>query len=277
MIHSERHGGGTGLPLVCLHGWAMNLRVFDPLAARLGATRVVHALDLPGHGRSGWVPSLAGLDAQARAILPLLPPRAAVLGWSLGGQLALRLAQLAPERVTRLVLVATTARFASGADWPHGLAPAVVDGFANRLAADGQAAISDFIALQVRGARNTEATRDAIERAVAGHGAAHPGALAAGLAILGQADLREGLAGLRQPALVVSGQHDRITPAAAGEWLAAALPDARHLLLPRAGHAPFLSHADEFAAAVAPFLAEGDDRERRDAEAARVAPETLDG
>ncbi len=42
------------MPLVCLHGWGMNLRAFDPLRAALGDAHGSWALDLPGHGRSEW-------------------------------------------------------------------------------------------------------------------------------------------------------------------------------------------------------------------------------
>ena len=59
-----------------------------------------------------------------------------------------------------------------------------------------------------------------------------------------------------QPALVLSGQHDRVTPPAAGRWLAEALPAARHEHIARAGHAPLLSHADEVVAATRDFLNE---------------------
>jgi pimeloyl-[acyl-carrier protein] methyl ester esterase len=56
------------------------------------------------------------------------------------------------------------------------------------------------------------------------------------------------------PTLVISGQYDRLTPPGAGEALAAAIPGARHWLVPRAAHAPFLSHRDEFAREVDAFL-----------------------
>ena len=53
---------------------------------------------------------------------------------------------------------------------------------------------------------------------------------------------------------MVSGQHDRITPSGAAGWLAATMPRARTVELPRAGHAPFLSHQPDFTQALLEFL-----------------------
>ena len=82
---------GHGPPLVLLHGWALNLRVFDPLVSLLVEHFTVHAIDLPGHGRSPGplLPEActgnAGLLDIARRLLLQLPARFHLCGWSLGG------------------------------------------------------------------------------------------------------------------------------------------------------------------------------------------------
>jgi pimeloyl-[acyl-carrier protein] methyl ester esterase len=252
-LHRESRGSG-GLPLVCLHGWGLNLRVFDALAEDLGAGREVQAIDLPGHGASPWDAAAADLEGQAARIAAVLPERCVLLGWSLGGQLALEIARRWPQRLDRLVLVATTPRFVADAQWAAGMAPAVMARFSAQLASDWHATVEEFLHLQVRGSRDATAALAGLQRALREHGQAQPQALAAGLGILRDADLRAAAAGIPIDTLVVSGQHDRITPPAASEWLAAVLPRARHVQLPRAGHAPFLSHAPDFNAALAGFL-----------------------
>jgi len=89
-LYSETRGHDTRgtEPLVLLHGWGMNLRVFDPLADALATRYRVTAIDLPGHGRSPWTASLAAPQWLA-GIASLLPRAATLVGWSLGGQLAL--------------------------------------------------------------------------------------------------------------------------------------------------------------------------------------------
>jgi malonyl-CoA O-methyltransferase len=73
--------------------------------------------------------------------------------------------------------------------------------------------------------------------------------------MLRNADLRENLGRIALPTLVIAGEHDRITPAAAGRELASRLPSARYREIAKAGHAPFLSHADEVTHDVERFLA----------------------
>jgi len=253
-LHVETLGAGP--PLVLLHGWALNLRVFDALARELAASHRVIAVDLPGHGCSPWDD---GADIQARvdAVLEVLPARATVLGWSLGGQYALRLAARAAERVERLALIATSPRFVAAPDWPHGLAPAVLERFAAQLSADLDGTVRDFLELAVRGSAAAPATLAALRAALSTHGTATPPALAAGLAQLAGDDLREPARRIAQPALVIAGQYDRVTPPGAAAVLTTLLPHATHVELRRAGHAPFLSHATECLAALRAFLAAG--------------------
>lgn len=241
------------LPLVCLHGWGLNRQVFKGLGERWPGP--LRALDLPGHGGAPLADT-ATLEAWADALLPQLPARCALLGWSLGGQLALQLAQRAPAQVERLVLVATTPRFVAAPDWIHGMTPAALQRFAAGLNRDWQGTVDEFLQLQVRGSRDADQALRQLQQALLGCGAADPQALAAGLQILHDSDLRPSATGVTAPALVISGQHDRVTQPAAAAWLAAALPQARHVQMPRAGHAPFLSHPDDFVGHLADFMAE---------------------
>jgi len=80
--------------------------------------------------------------------------------------------------------------------------------------------------------------------------------LEAGLAILRSADLRAVLSEIQQPTLVIHGEQDAVTPCAAGEALAQALPDARFHQIAGAGHAPFLTAPDAVATLLHEFLHE---------------------
>ena len=112
-----------------------------------------------------------------------------------------------------------------------------------------------FLALQLQGSEHV--ARDALDAAAASssraerrrrrrsHGA---------LAVLRDTDLRGEIAGIAQPALVVSGERDTLAFPGAGRCLADHLPNARFALIPGAAHVPFLSHADAFGAALDGFL-----------------------
>lgn len=257
-LHVECSGGSAGagarpLPLVMLHGWGMNLRVFDQLRKELPQPSC--AIDLPGHGRSCWWPEAADFEAQHAAILAVLPPRCVLVGWSLGAKLALSLAAREPQRVASLVLLSATPRFARSADWPHGAEPAALAALRALLEQDWRQVLEDFVWLQVRGSRDAEATACQLAGVLLAHGEPQPAALRAGLDLLESVDLRSLVPAIHQPALLVAGVNDRVTLPGAARWLADTLPSARLLELPRAGHAPFVSHHAEVVAAIHDFLA----------------------
>jgi pimeloyl-[acyl-carrier protein] methyl ester esterase len=115
--------------------------------------------------------------------------------------------------------------------------------------------LDDFVWLQVRGSREADATARELAGVLAAHGMPQLPALRAGLDLLGQVDLRSIVPTIGQPALVVTGLNDRVTLPDASRWLAAQLPHAHLLELPRAGHAPFISHHAQVASAIRGFLA----------------------
>jgi len=275
-LHVERSGHGA--PVVLWHGWAMNLRVFDALRENLQRDFRTIAVDLPGHGRSAWraaVPAVPGapaastvtaaaaaaaarleaLDSLLQPLLATVPHNATLVGWSLGGQLALRAAMLAPERVARLVLIATTPRLLRADDWPHGVDAALLAGMRARVHEDSQAMVDEFLELQLRGCRNAVPLLHSLRTTLPMQGAALAPALLSGLEVLTYTDLRPLLSQVHQPALVVGGQYDRITHPRAAEALAHSLSAARYHEFARSAHAPFLSHADEFTALLREFIA----------------------
>jgi pimeloyl-[acyl-carrier protein] methyl ester esterase len=248
---------GNGPNLVLLHGWGLNLRVWDGLTRELSKSFRVITVDLPGHGRSPWNPKARTPAEQAWQVHSALASRSdrySLLGWSLGGQIALDLAAAMPGNVERLVLVATTPRFAASEDWTYGMPATTLEKLATQLRTNYKRTVSEFLDLQVRGSASSEKVLAELHGSLFSHGEAHPKALVAGLATLKSSDLRSMLSLIRTPALVVAGQYDRVTLPAASRALAAALPDARYVEFRRAAHAPFLSHTAEFAALITRFL-----------------------
>lgn len=111
-LHAEWWSGpsGTGRPVVLLHGFTQNTRSWGPFGEALAGARPVLAVDLPGHG--GSEPVRAGLERTADLVAELIvecstPPT--VIGYSMGGRVALHLALRHPDAAARLVLVSTTA------------------------------------------------------------------------------------------------------------------------------------------------------------------------
>lgn len=250
-LHVET--AGTGPDVVLLHGWGTPGRIFAPLARELARTRRVHVVDLPGYGRSPiCIPYT--LDEVTEILARNLPRRCQVCGWSLGGIAALAWARRAPQQVIALGLIATTPCFIRRPDWPHAMAAEVLDAFAESLAADPAATLRRFYALQAlgdaRAAHVVRRLRETLQR----DPRAEPAALAAGLMILRETDLRGELARISQPALVIHGGRDRLTPPAAAEHLSRALSGARLAVMQEAAHAPHLSSVREVSALLVDFF-----------------------
>ena len=209
------------------------------MAALIPRARGLALIDLPGHGRSADVPEeRASIRHHAEAALRVLDQegidRAVVCGNSMGGGVALRLATSWPDRVAGLVLVASVGRDVHDAGaraWVTGDNPLIpreadVERFMElvleRPPPVGRAVIRHVITQRARRA-------DALHRLFRGF-------VLAG----GDAGVPRELGGIRQPALVIHGEQDRIIDKRVAEDLAATLPSAELIVMRGVGHAPQL-------------------------------------
>jgi pimeloyl-[acyl-carrier protein] methyl ester esterase len=246
---------GQGRPLVMLHGWGMHGGIWQETAARLAGDVEVHVVDLPGHGMSKPAQAFA-LDAVVDGLVARFSQPVDVLGWSLGGIIAQRWAMRMPQQLRRLVLVASTPCFAARADWDCGMPQQTLAQFAAELENNHAATLRRFLALQLRGSENERELLALLRERLFSRGEPDMQALRGGLDILRDADLRAGLAQIRQPALLIAGERDKLTPPQASRYMAQAMPDAQAVVIEGAAHAPFLSHPDIFVAQVKSFLHE---------------------
>ena len=244
---------GSGPPLVLLHGWAMHGGIFAPLVEALRAHRTLHVVDLPGHGHNRDCGVPLTLDACTDAVFDAVPD-APWCGWSLGGLIALHAASTQPQRIPALALICATPKFVVADDWPLGMSAAVFRGFAEGLRSDWRATIDRFIALEAFGSDHMRDELRMLRDAVLAHGEPAPHVLAEGLQVLEDSDLRDALPGLQMPSLWIGGRRDRLVNPQAMQASAVLAPNARHLQVEHAGHAPFLTHADEVAHALVGFL-----------------------
>jgi len=238
--------------LALLHGWGMNARVFDVLVGLLGDDFEVRALNLPGHGGRAALPDNT-LASWANDLAQQLPDNTTLLGWSLGGQVAMRVALDYPHKISRLILLSSTPKFVATDAWTHGMSAADLEAFGAALLADPQATLLRFLSLQTRGVADQRSLLQPLRMSLQSLPQADDMALSSGLAMLRDTDLRAELSRLQQPTLVLHGAADTLTPPGAGIWLAETLPAAQHIEWPRAAHALHLSHSEAVAAAIKAF------------------------
>ncbi len=230
--------------LALLHGWGMNPRVFDGLAAQLQNHCTLLPLALPGHGGVAPLP-LNTLATWASHIAVQLTPKTALLGWSLGGQIAMRIALDHPATTQRLILISTTPKFIADEGWQAGIAREYLQAFGADMQADTRATLLRFLSLQTRGVVAQKILLHSLRASFFSEPLPEAQALAAGLDMLLHTDLRAEVAQLAQPTTVIHGSLDTLTPPSAGTWLAKNLPSARAILIEGAAHAPFLSHTQQ--------------------------------
>lgn len=243
---------GQGPDLVLLHGWGMHAGIWRPIVELLATQFRLHLIDLPGHGSSAPLESFT-LDTVCDALIQVVPERAHWLGWSLGGLLALEFAARNPQRVERLILMASNPRFVVTDDWPHGMARTVLEEFARDLLLDHQATLNRFLGLVARGSADTTVLRE-LRRAVSAAPPPTASALRGGLAILRDVDLRSRLDAVSMPLLWLAGARDTLVPIAALRRVHEQYPHMQLQEIPQAGHAPFMSHPQETVAMITEFL-----------------------
>ncbi|QSX33732.1 pimeloyl-ACP methyl ester esterase BioH [Shewanella avicenniae] len=241
------HAVGNGQPLVLLHGWGVNSSIFLPLLEHLHQYSCL-AIDLPGFGDSNAVEG--DFEEWVDAIAAHIPSQSLVLGWSLGGLLATRIAQRYPDLVSGLITVASSPCFLAEPEqqWP-GIAAPVLQQFEQQLLQDLPKTVERFLALQAMG---SETARDDIKRIrelVLARPQPQASALEQGLAMLGSVDLRDSLKQVNSPWLRIWGKLDGLVPRRVVPLLNTEMNqgvDATDVIINKASHAPFISHTDEF-------------------------------
>lgn len=150
-----------------------------------------------------------------------LPPAEAVVGWSWGAMLAL---DFFPVGCRRLVLISGTARFCAAEDDLPGVPERVLQRMIRQFPDRPNDVLQEFHR-QAHLPRRPTPPQPAL-----------PWAPAVGLGYLRTRDLRERVASVHIPVLLIHGADDAIIPAAASVWLADRLPRARLILRPGEGH-----------------------------------------
>ncbi len=250
-LHIERYGAGQ--PLVLIHGWAMHTGMWRLFVQQLAQHYQVICVDLPGHGLSDSVEPY-NLSTLAECILQSLDiEHFHVLGWSLGGAVALAMAEKASERVDSVVLLSANPCFVEKPDW-SGVNSDVLMQFASHLQQDCPATLIRFLALQVNGLENGKVLLKQLKNAVQECPPPNKTVLQAGLKILADEDLREVLSRIQIPVLTLLGNKDSLIPVEVADKIQAIQPSCQIQIIDKAGHVAFLSHTEQVIASIRDFI-----------------------
>jgi len=235
---------GQGRDLVLIHGWGMNAEVWDVVMPELEKSFRVTRVDLPGHGLSREH-TLGDLEDTAEVLSEVIQSDSVVLGWSLGGVLAMQVAASFPGKVQRLLLVSASPCFVIREDWPKGLEAEVFALFEQGLAEDYSGTLRRFLGLQLKGVEQArELMRDLSGKLAKAH--PDPLALRQGLRLLRESDLRALLASLDVPVSMLLGERDTLVSQKIAEPLYSECHVQDVEVVSGAAHVPFLTHQDQF-------------------------------
>ena len=222
---------GAGEPLIFFHGWGFNHTVWLSILPKITSKYKIYLIDLPGFGNT----MLMAWDVFKPSLLNQLPAEFAVVGWSMGGLYAMRLAVEAPNRVGKLLLIASTPCFIQHLHWP-GIAAQVVTDFMESVLINPYKTMVKFLAIQL--IRKMPKQIKIVVESREG--------LMQGLKILLEWDLRSVLHQYTGPTCFLFGKLDRIIPLDIVAIMRVQYPLWDYKIFDQAAHIPFLSHQDDF-------------------------------
>jgi len=253
-FHMAFEDSSDRVPVLLIHGFPLNNMMWDLQVGDLSDVARLISPDLRGHGMSDptqppysvgmFAEDCAALLDQLGITVPIV-----VAGHSMGGYVAFEFCRRYPERVAGLILVSTRAGDDSaetkaardksaGVAIAQGVEPIAEGMLPKLLAPENFAAEVDLV----------DFARDMmIETSVEGV----VGALAA---MRDRPDSTPDLPGLDVPTLILHGEEDQLIPLAEAEAMAAAMPQARLVIVPEAGHLPSLENPEVFNEALREFL-----------------------
>jgi pimeloyl-[acyl-carrier protein] methyl ester esterase len=214
---------------------------------------MLYLVDLPGHGNSRPIEPFH-LHALADEVAQVIPGVSDVMGWSMGGLVAQRIALNQPDRIRRLILMATTPCFVNKTGWEAGIDPTNFETFADNVNRDYKGTILQFLTLQCMKSRDARGTIKQLRASFDTRPTPTANTLGRALHVLLESDLRAEIPQIRKPTLLIHGDRDTLAPVQAAHWMMQKLPMGFLRVISGSAHAPFLSHQDVFLDTLNQFL-----------------------
>lgn len=234
-----------------LHGWGLNRQIWTEVQEQLTQSMPsieCQLLDLPGYGGAPDIEKADDLNNVAAYCLQQLNEPVLLVGWSLGGMTAMKMAlmdaQSEQSYIQGMQLITTAAKFVSSENWSYGVDLGVFQRFSDELANDYQRTLTMFLLLQAGSSAGSRELARAAHQAICSLPDPSPKTLQDGIDSLAKADLRDDLAQLDLPVQVISGVRDRVANPSSSAKLAESL--SAQLVEIDSGHSPFMTKPDEY-------------------------------
>ena len=246
--------GGRGEPLLMIHGWGVNSEIWISLVDELKFFASVYVVDLPGMGDSSSISpyTLDNLAKEIKAYVPI--KKCSILGWSLGGQVAMNLAIRMPEFVEKLILMSTTPCFVEKIDWPYGVNKQIFLNFEKGVKKNLNDTLMKFFLIQTRGINDSKKMMRFLKKEFIELRDENKSGMESALNVLKETNLRNEVKKIDKHTLIITGDKDRLTSTKASVWLNEIIKRSTLKEIKGANHIPFLSHKEIMTASVKKFL-----------------------
>jgi pimeloyl-[acyl-carrier protein] methyl ester esterase len=241
---------GSGRQLVLLHGWSFHSDVWQSIIPVLSEHWQVTVIDFPGFGRSEMLEGSYSVEQIAELMLPHINSSSTILGWSMGGYVAMHLAKHYPERVLGLMTTGCNPKFLEDDAWT-GVSLDFFETFCQQVRLKAGKALRQFCLLMQQGQENPTNYYKYLLSLLLKYGEPSVSALRYGLEILNSRDMRDSLLKIQCPQLHIYGDGDLLAKFNEGS--------INTKVYQQCGHIPFISHQKDFIADTSNFMRELND------------------
>jgi 3-oxoadipate enol-lactonase len=246
-FHYQWDGAESAPVLVLSNSLASAITMWEPQVSPFSKQFRLLRYDQRGHGQTAVTPGPYTSEQLAKDVVALMDglkiQSAHFLGLSMGGAAGQWLAAYAPDRINKLVLSNTAAKFGTPDVWAARIDAVRKGG----MAAVAQGTVERWF---TQGFRDKSPVPESIKKTIL---ATNPAGFIACSEAIRDHDSQEYIRGIRKPTLVIAGTHDAGTPPAANKLIAERIPGAKYVEL-NCAHLSNLERADEYTKTVLDFL-----------------------
>ncbi|QFQ32348.1 pimeloyl-ACP methyl ester esterase BioH [Buchnera aphidicola] len=237
--------GNGEINLIILNGWGMSHKIWFFIMQKLSMYFKLHLIDLPGIGVNKNL-NPTNMEQTIEILNFYMPKNSVYLGWSLGGLIATNFTLLHPKKTLGLINISSSPYFIKQKNWP-GIEKKDLYDIYNGLLNQYKKTINNFLSLQMSKQNKHFQDLEILKKILSNDNyIPNRKTLKKGLEILLLVDLRFKVSMITVPFLRIYGALDTLVPKKISSFMDLICPNSDSIIIEKAGHAPFISHKEEF-------------------------------